>query len=368
VAEPRAWLSPAADLLVAASRSGSCIVNMERRETPQLRSGDPTPPLPAFRLPGLRCAPEAPLQPPRLSALFSEDVRSSSLDRREPHPAISRRPAAERHSMSPITTAFAERRRRSEGPDLAPPPSGPQLNLGCGPVQPSGWVNIDGSRRAWLATRLAWLDRLLVRANLLSPTEFGPMVRIHDLKKPLPYANDSVSCIYSGELWEHFEFADAARLTHECHRVLAPGGVLRICVPDGAAFWRRYLEIYDEEMTKPLEARAANLLRDHVQLYFNDIATRRIWLGSLGHTHKWQFDEVQLLQLVRDAGFVEVRRMRFHESHIPDIERVERSDFLIVEGIKPAATASLLPAEAVRAREAALRGDAVEATPQSQRA
>ena len=24
-------------------------------------------------------------------------------------------------------------------------PGGPKLNLGCGPVQPEGWINIDGS-------------------------------------------------------------------------------------------------------------------------------------------------------------------------------------------------------------------------------
>lgn len=243
--------------------------------------------------------------------------------------------------MTPVTTAFPER-RRLEGPEAAPPSPGQKLNLGCGPVQPNGWVNIDGSRRAWLATRFGWLDHLLVLANLLPPTEFGALVRVHDLLKPLPFANNSISCIYSGELWEHFELADAVRLTHECHRVLAPGGVLRICVPDGAGFWRRFLEIYDEEIAKPVDARGATRLRDYVQLYFNDIATRRIWLGSLGHTHKWQFDEVQLLQLVRDAGFAGVTRMRFHESRIPQVEQVERSDFLIVEGVKPAEAASSL--------------------------
>jgi predicted SAM-dependent methyltransferase len=253
--------------------------------------------------------------------------------------------------MTSVTSAFAGRRRLSDTRELVPQPSGPKLNLGCGPVQPSGWVNIDGSRRAWLAARFGWLDRLLMRAHLLAPTEFGPMVRVHDLKKPLPFANDSVSCIYSGELWEHLELPDAMRLTRECRRVLAPGGVLRICVPDGAAFWRRYLEIYDEEMARPASARGAKRLRDHVQLFFNDIATRRIWLGSLGHFHKWQFDEVQLLQLFGDAGLIEVSRMRFHESRIPGVERVERADFLIVEGVKPAETASPLPAESVRAHE-----------------
>ena len=47
-------------------------------------------------------------------------------------------------------------------------------NLGCGPVQPRGWINIDGSLRAGLATRACWLDRALVRLGVLPPTEFGP--------------------------------------------------------------------------------------------------------------------------------------------------------------------------------------------------
>lgn len=213
-------------------------------------------------------------------------------------------------------------------------PSGLKLNLGCGPVQPEGWVNIDGSRRAWLAAKTPLIDRMLVRIGLLSPTSFGPHITVRDLVKPLPFADRSVACIYAGEVWEHFEYPDAVAVTRECLRVLAPGGVLRLCVPDGAEFWRRYVHIYDEELVKPIEHRAAHRLRHHVAMYFHDIATRRILLGSLGHTHKWQFDEVQLVDLLREVGFVDAARRAFHESDIPDIDRLERSDFLIVEARK----------------------------------
>ena len=48
-----------------------------------------------------------------------------------------------------------------------------KLNLGCGHVQPIGWVNVDGSRRAWVASHLWWLDRLLVACRQWRPTEFG---------------------------------------------------------------------------------------------------------------------------------------------------------------------------------------------------
>lgn len=227
-------------------------------------------------------------------------------------------------------------------PRFDPPgvPPGPKLNLGCGPVQPAGWVNIDGSRRAWLAGRLPLADRLLVRLGLLSPTNFGPHILVRDLLKPLPFADDSVGCIYAGEVWEHFEYPHVVALTRECLRVLAPGGVLRLCVPDGADFWRRYLDIYDEELAKPAHERAPWRLRRQVQLYFHDFATRRILLGSLGHTHKWQFDEVQLVDLLETVGFSRVRRQGFHESRIPDIDRLERSDFLIVEAVKPSTPAA----------------------------
>jgi predicted SAM-dependent methyltransferase len=213
-------------------------------------------------------------------------------------------------------------------------PSGPRLNLGCGPVQPAGWINIDGSHRAFLASRLNRLDRLLVRSGLIPSTEFNKQTKYRNLFKGLPYPDNSVACIYAGELWEHFEYPDASALTRESFRVLKPQGVLRVCVPDGPSFWGKYLQLYQEELSKPRDVRASKKLVQHVQLFFNDICTKRIYLGSMGHTHKWNFDEVQLIEMFEVNGFSEVERMTFHSSRIPEIADVERADFLIVEGVK----------------------------------
>ncbi|QDV14248.1 Methyltransferase domain protein [Rosistilla oblonga] len=155
-----------------------------------------------------------------------------------------------------------------------------------------------------------------------------------NLLGPRPYSDRIVDAIYAGELWEHLERDAASRLTRECLRVLKPGGVLRICVPDGEAFWREYLRKLDEQLARPPLEREACSLDDHVRMYFRDICTRRRLLGSMGHFHKWQYDEVQLTALFSDSGFREVRRHAFHDSRIPDIEQVERSDFLIVEGVR----------------------------------
>ena len=231
-------------------------------------------------------------------------------------------PTAAKHAGDPVAALCNE----------APP--GPKVNLGCGPVMADDWVNVDGSRRAWLVTHAWPLDRLLVRLRLIPPTAFKPSLTYHNLCRPLPWANGSIAAIYAGEVWEHLEYADAKRLTGECHRVLMKGGVLRLCVPDGVEFWERYLVMCAEERARGLPERNVGRVRQHVRMYFDDICTRPPGLKSFGHFHKWQYDEVQLADLFVCCGFREVSRARFQASRIPGIASIERSDFLIVEGIK----------------------------------
>jgi len=95
-------------------------------------------------------------------------------------------------------------------------PKGLKLNLGCGPIQPDGWINIDGSNRAFFASKLNWLDNILVKLRIISETEFNLKTKYHNLIRGLPYPDNSIACIYAGELWEHFEYFDALKLTKEC--------------------------------------------------------------------------------------------------------------------------------------------------------
>lgn len=213
-------------------------------------------------------------------------------------------------------------------------PRGPRINLGCGPVIADGWMNVDGSLRAWLVSHAWPLDRLLVRLHILPETAFNPQVLYHNLKKPLPWPSHSVAAIYAGEVWEHLEYEEACRLTGECHRVLMTGGVLRLCVPDGVAFWQRYLEIFEEERVRERASQNAHRLRTHVQMYYDDICTKATSLKSFSHYHKWQYDEIQLIDIMERSGLRDVSRQKFAVSRIGDIARLERSNFLIVEGVK----------------------------------
>lgn len=207
-----------------------------------------------------------------------------------------------------------------------------RLNIGCGPVQPDGWVNIDNSYRARLASRLPAVDRLLVRTGILDATEFGNAVRAVNLHRPLPWNDGTVHAIYAGEVLEHFTREAGARLLRECHRVLAPGGVLRMRVPDNARFWRNYVNDYEAMRSRP-RAEWTDAHARWTEMFFREIWTGQRF-GSAGHYHKWMYDDITLIMAFEAAGFREVERMPFLDSRIRDVASVEVRDDLIVEGVK----------------------------------
>lgn len=217
--------------------------------------------------------------------------------------------------------------------EIALEPAVRKLNLGCGPVQPDGWVNVDGSIRAWIASRLSPVDRLLVLLKLWPATEFGKRTIVTNLRKRLPWADASVDAVYMGEVLEHFTRADGFALLQECFRVLKPGGVLRLRVPDNAQFWRNYLREYDATQTRPRSEWTLSHSR-WVEMFFNDISVRRTWLGSYGHFHKWMYDEVSLVLTLEEAGFRHAQRRGYLDSAIEDVAAVENRNDLIVEAIK----------------------------------
>jgi predicted SAM-dependent methyltransferase len=208
-----------------------------------------------------------------------------------------------------------------------------KLNLGCGPVQPEGWVNVDGSNRAWLASRLPWIDRICVSCKLFAPTDFNPSTVWANLLKRFPWDDRSVQAVYLGEILEHFTREEGEGLLRECHRVLELGGVIRVRVPDDAAFWGNYVREYEATRRLPRTQWSSDHTR-WTRMHFQEVCTTRPkpW-RSMGHYHKFGYDDVSLILLLEKIGFREVDRRRLHESRIDDIQAVENRYDLIVEGI-----------------------------------
>lgn len=95
------------------------------------------------------------------------------------------------------------------------------LNVGCGSQFHPAWVNVD-----------------LVTNN--------PSVMAYDIRKGLPFADDSFDAVYHSHVLEHLRPDEGAQLIKECGRVLRHGGVMRIVVPDLERIAKLYLEMLEK--------------------------------------------------------------------------------------------------------------------------
>ena len=226
-----------------------------------------------------------------------------------------------------------------------------KLHLGCGLTTPVGWLNVDGSWNAWFAKHpplLALLMTLRIIPRSIGEIPWSKSVFIHDLAKPLPFRAGMFQAVYSSHTLEHLYLEEAQRLLRDCYRVLAPGGVARMVVPDLKAQVQDYLGQrsvwWPEERFVPRTAADRfnrNLCICPPARRGGSVLYRLYQSLKDRSSHKWMFDADSLAYHMRQAGFQEVEERQYLDSRISGIGDVERPDRLLegqgvaVEGVKP---------------------------------
>jgi predicted SAM-dependent methyltransferase len=107
------------------------------------------------------------------------------------------------------------------------------LNIGCGNTFHSDWINLD----------------LISR---------HPQVQQHDLTSGIPFDDVTFDAVYHSHVLEHLTKESAERLISECFRLLKPGGVLRIAIPDLAEIAKNYLAEFEAASQNPTTQNLAN--------------------------------------------------------------------------------------------------------------
>lgn len=202
-----------------------------------------------------------------------------------------------------------------------------RLHLGCGTHVVEGWVNVDYALGARCA-RIPFFARLNSRLGLFD-LPWKPGVVIHDLRKPLPWDDCTAGAVYCSHTLEHLTREEGRRLLRECRRVLKPGGVLRLVVPD----LRHIAEEYrsgrlpaDEvvERLGVLPGHGTSRLKNRLAPLFQ-------------FPHKCMYDEPRLLEILREEKFAAAPAGPF-ESAISDIKNLEiperTVDAVIIEGVR----------------------------------
>lgn len=244
--------------------------------------------------------------------------------------------------MDPRNEATATSGRVAGVDEPGIPAEGLQLHLGSGPHAEPGWVNVD---KSWTSriSRIRPLVEVLARAGMLSEqqraTRWPREVIRRDLSRPLEWGDASARAIYSSHMVEHFGRSEARRLLEECLRVLAPGGVLRLVLPDVEAGVRRYLN--DKAAGN---RRAADELVG--SLFYGWDAemprVRRVAFGLLHRPHQWMYDADSMMELLDDVGFARAQACGYRVGACPDLSTLEtrggalEGDSFYVEAFKPA--------------------------------
>jgi SAM-dependent methyltransferase len=225
-----------------------------------------------------------------------------------------------------------------------------RVNLGCGPNAPPGWLNVDGSWNAWLNNH-PFFQKLLTAVHVIGEdtpgSQWNVKPYVHDLTKPLPFKDSSVSAIYGSHVLEHLYLADAQRLLSECRRALRPGGVIRLVVPDLRSIVTTYLKSKNGG-TRSISERVAAADKLNEKLAFRSAMPPRgnlllkfYYLSKDFHHHKWMYDSDSLMGYLEEAGFTAVTEKGYLQSEIPGIEEVEEAhrvlegEGICVEGKKP---------------------------------
>lgn len=227
-------------------------------------------------------------------------------------------------------------------------------NLGCGDTWHPDWRNFD-----------------------LVPTH--PSIEAMNLLADWDIPDNSFQMIYSSHVLEHLPRAKVQLFLQNCWRVLQPGGILRIVVPDLEGICREYiaqieavrnqvpdsqeklrwitLELLDQLTRTRSGGFMSNLWATHPLPEKDYIVSRfgegaKYWIDKLssdpsrnfnaqdpfenmpetseqhevdfrrrGEIHRWMYDEVSLTNLLHKSGFTYIRKADEVSSYLPDFRR-----------------------------------------------
>ena len=129
------------------------------------------------------------------------------------------------------------------------------LNVGCGDTFHPEWTNVD-------------------------MVSHSPHVRAYNLLKGLPYPDHRFEAVYHSHVLEHFPREKAADFIRECFRVLKPGGIIRVVVPDLEDIVREYIKHLHDNLEHP--SRQAEARYDWIMVELYDQTVRNRTGGQMG--------------------------------------------------------------------------------------
>jgi SAM-dependent methyltransferase len=153
---------------------------------------------------------------------------------------------------------------------------------------------------------------------------------VHNLAHGIPFSDNAVDGVYHSHLLEHLDRDVGRRFLVEIYRVLKPGAIHRIVVPDLEQSVRHYLRHIERCESEPAQVEehddtVAGFLEQSVRRHAAATACHRPWRRRLeegllgdardrGETHQWMYDRFNLGWNLKKVGFHSVRTLQYNVS------------------------------------------------------
>ncbi|MBD1928900.1 methyltransferase domain-containing protein [Trichocoleus sp. FACHB-90] len=195
-----------------------------------------------------------------------------------------------------------------------------KLNLGSFDRIFPGWINTDITPHIFV-TKIPFLADVMFSLRKLDKERYDEhkkgifrQLTYLDLTKKFPWADNSVDAAYTSHVLEHLYLDGALNCISEVYRVLKPGGIFRIAVPD----LDQLIKSYDSNCP---------------EVFLTEFLEATQTLEK--NRHHWHYNENSLRKILQEAGFREVVRREYRESKISGIaEKEERPESLFMECVK----------------------------------
>lgn len=195
-----------------------------------------------------------------------------------------------------------------------------KLNLGSFDRIFPGWINTDITPHIFV-TKVPFLADVMFSLRKLDKERYDEhkkgifrQLTYLDLTKKFPWDDNSVDAAYTSHVLEHLYLEGALNCILEVYRVLKPGGIFRIAVPD----LDQLIKSYDSSCP---------------EVFLTEFLEATQTLEK--NRHHWHYNENSLRKILQEAGFRDIVRREYRESKISGIaEKEERPESLFMECVK----------------------------------
>lgn len=210
---------------------------------------------------------------------------------------------------------------------------GRYVQYGCGQIASDEWLNFDVSP----TLRLQKIPLLRLFLKPYFDVNFPKNVKYGNIVKGLPcISKDSCDAVFCSHVLEHLSLKSCRIALKNTYKILKPGGVFRVILPDLWPCVEKYIKEFEQKDTNAsINFINCTMMGTEKRLYGLKSFLKTNY-GS--EAHLWMWDKYSFAEEIRKAGFKIIKPYNFFDKKDKMFELVEEEerfiDSLAFEAIK----------------------------------